>query len=70
MLQNASLLENNSLTVNLYLNLNLAERLSLCPSKKDEGSKISFNLLVVKFQADWDSLEIVTLGSVARAKPL
>lgn len=52
MLQNASLLENNSLTVNLYLNLNLAERLSLCPSKKDEGSKISFNLLVVKFQAD------------------
>lgn len=52
MLQNASLLENNSLMVNLYLNLNLAERLSLCLSKKDEGSKISFNLLVVKFQAE------------------
>lgn len=40
------------------------------PSKDDEGSETSFNFLLIKFQADWGSSEMVTLGSVERAKSL
>lgn len=39
-------------------------------SKDNEGSETSFNFLLIKFQADWGSSEMVTLGSVERAKSL
>lgn len=42
----------------------------MCQSKEDEGSKNGFNLLLIKFQADWGSFKIMTLGSVTRTKSL
>lgn len=44
--------------------------MAVCPPKEDEGSETSFNFLLIKFQADWGSFEMVTLGSVARTKSL
>lgn len=38
--------------------------------RKMEGSETGFNLLLIKFQADWGSFKIMTLGSVARTKSL
>lgn len=38
----------------------------MCQSKEDEGSETGFNLLLNKFQTDWGSFKMVTLGSCGK----